>query len=149
MRDVIKKATASLGRRNALLMSQLLNALWASPQNSALLPVLQGKAAIYARVALDENNALEKQIAYLKEAAACVGDDDCAVYAEVASGITKDRAHRKELYKLLSDVKSGLISRIYIKSCDRISRNAVFEMGFEEMLRNYDAELVDLSQEVV
>lgn len=67
--------------------------------------------------------------------------------SEIASGISRNRQERKELYRLMENVKSGLIKRIYVKCRDRFARNIDFEIEIE--VRKCGVELIEVLQEVI
>ena len=67
--------------------------------------------------------------------------------SEIASGISRNRQERKELYRLMENVKSGLIKRIYVKCRDRFARNIDFEIEIE--VRKCGIELIEVLQEVI
>lgn len=63
---------------------------------------IEGRIAIYARVALNQNNNLEKQVDKIKK---MVGVDCSNIYSEVAGGHDTTREGRKEWVRLLDDVE--------------------------------------------
>lgn len=81
-----------------------------------------GVVAIYGRVALNENNALEAQITDLINHANLRGDNNHIIYQEIGSGSLVDRF---EMNRMLKDAKSGKFKRLYIENIARISRDMV------------------------
>ena len=98
-----------------------------------------GKVAIYARVALDEDGALEKQAKELVDFVESIGDNTYHVYYESASGL--DEA-RKEFCKLLTDIKTGEYKRLYIKDLSRLSRNMVIA---EKLIKEIESMGVEIA----
>lgn len=98
-----------------------------------------GKVAIYARVALDEDGALEKQAKELIDFAESIGDNTYHVYYEAASGLVEAR---KEFSKLLTDMKVGQYKRLYIKDLSRLSRNMVL---VEKLIKEIESMGVEIS----
>lgn len=124
------------------LICEMRKNLYKSPQDD-LIPLKSG-VAIYARVANNQNNGLAMQIADVEKNAKQVGDVNCKIYSEVASGISRNRQERKELYRLMEDVKSGLIKRIYVKCRDRFARDIDFEIEIEGEVRKCGVELIEV-----
>ena len=79
-----------------------------------------GAVAIYARVALDENNELKRQADELIKNAEAVGDSSYAVFYEIGSGLDEERP---EFMKMMEYVRKKKVKRLYIKDIARISRN--------------------------
>ncbi len=102
----------------------------------------KGGVAIYARVANNSDNSLAKQRSKLLSEAATIGDINSHVYEEVGSGITDSKTERKELYRLLSDISSGKIVRVYIMSIDRIARDYFFAEKVLEKMCDANVELI-------
>ena len=67
---------------------------------------------------------------------------NCHAYEEVGSGITDSKTERKELYRLLSDISSGKIVRVYIMSVDRVARDYFFAQKVLEMMCDTNVELI-------
>lgn len=117
--------------------------LFVKLKQESLKPVTNG-AAIYARVATDEYNGLKRQIKELEMIAVSVGDRELSIYSEVASGLSKDEAKRKEIYRLIADAEKGVIKRLYVKSRDRIARDFIFTRDIAKKLNYYGVELVEM-----
>lgn len=117
--------------------------LYKNLKSITLSPLKEG-VAIYARVANNENNGLSKQVVMLEEEAELVGDMNCIIYSEVASGISKDEIERKELYRLISDAEAGFVKRVYIKCRDRFAKDFVFAREIAERLNNCGVEIIEV-----
>lgn len=103
-----------------------------------------GTAAIYARVATNENNGLQRQIEMLEKQAEFIGDVDCMIYSEVASGLAKTQDTRTELFRLMADIEAGLVTRVYIECRDRIARDHFFGRETERKLKELKVEVVEI-----
>lgn len=117
--------------------------LYKNLRSTTLLPLNEG-VAIYARVANNENDGLSKQVTMLEEEAELVGDMNCSIYSEVASGISKDEIERRELYRLISDAEAGDVKRVYIKCRDRFARDVIFAKEVAEKLISYGVEIIEV-----
>ena len=100
--------------------------IYKSIKNTDLKPA-KGGVAIYARVANNQDGDLTRQIITLENEINRVGDMSYSLYSEVASGISLSKNERSELYRLIEDVKLGLIKRVYIKSRNRLARDLSLE----------------------
>ena len=95
----------------------------------------QRKQAIYARVSShDQKSDLDSQVNALKS-----GAPDAEVYADISSGLN---FKRKDLLRLLDDVLSRNVSKIYVMHEDRLAR-----FGFDLLswvCGKYGTEIVSL-----
>lgn len=81
---------------------------------------------IYARVALNEHNELEKQVKKLCDAAEKDGYSDFKIYSEVCSGLDETREGRGALFELFDDTRDKIINHVYVNDITRLSRNVLF-----------------------
>lgn len=112
-------------------------------KNTDLKPAKDG-VAIYARVANNQDGDLTKQIITLENEIKRVGDMSYSLYSEAASGISRNKNERSELYRLIDDVKLGLIKRVYIKSRDRFVRDWSFEREIANELNKCGVEIIEV-----
>ena len=117
--------------------------IYKSIKNTDLKPVKDG-VAIYARVANNQDGDLTRQIFALENEIKRVGDMSYSLYSEVASGISRSKNERSELYRLIEDVKLGLIKRVYIKSRDRFARDWSFEREIANELNKCGVEIIEV-----
>lgn len=117
--------------------------IYKSIKNTDLKPAKDG-VAIYARVANNQDGDLTKQIITLENEIKRVGDMSYSLYSEAASGISRNKNERSELYRLIDDVKLGLIKRVYIKSRDRFVRDWSFEREIANELNKCGVELIEV-----
>lgn len=102
---------------------------------------------IYARVALNENNALEKQINKLKAAAQKDGYFNFRIYSEVCSGLGETREKRGELFKLFDDTRDGVLNIVYINDVSRLSRSIIFVGEIFDRLAMHNCSIKFLEKE--
>ena len=75
---------------------------------------------IYARVSCsNQKQSLENQIELIKQYMISNGIKVDEIYSEIASGLNEDR---KELNRLIRDIQSDKISKVYISFKDRLTR---------------------------
>ena len=117
--------------------------IYKSIKNTDLKPAKDG-VAIYARVANNQDGDLTKQIITLENEIKRVGDMSYSLYSEAASGISRNKNERSELYRLIDDVKLGLIKRVYIKARDRFVRDWSFEREIANELNKCGVELIEV-----
>lgn len=117
--------------------------IYKSIKNTDLKPAKDG-VAIYARVANNQDGDLTKQIITLENEIKRVGDMSYSLYSEAASGISRNKNERSELYRLIDDVKLGLIKRVYIKSRDRFVRDWSFEREIANELNKCGVEIIEV-----
>lgn len=117
--------------------------VYKSMKNTDLKPA-KGRVAIYARVANNQDGDLTKQIITLENEIKRVGDMSYSLYSEVASGISHSKNERSKLYRLIYDVKLGLIKRVYIKSRDRFARDFSLEREIANELNKCGVEIIEL-----
>ena len=117
--------------------------IYKSIKNTDLKPAKDG-VAIYARVANNQDGDLTKQIITLENEIKRVGDMSYSLYSEAASGISRNKNERSELYRLIDDVKLGLIKRVYIKSRDRFARDWSFEREIANELNKCGVEIIEV-----
>ena len=103
------------------------------------------KTACYCRCAYDDGTSLEIQKEDMKSILqeAGVPEQDVVFYAEYGSGIN---AKRKELRRLLHDVKSGNIQTVYVKNVSRLSRDFVLLDKILHLLEKHHVTLVSIQQ---
>ncbi len=99
---------------------------------------------IYARVALNEHNELEKQVKKLCDAAEKDGYSDFKIYSEVCSGLDETREGRRELYNIFDDVNEGVLNRLYVNDYSRFSRNMLFCNNISDKLLAQQCEIISL-----
>ena len=111
---------------------------------------------IYARVSCsNQKQSLENQIELIKQYMISNGIKVDEIYSEIASGLNEDR---KELNRLIRDIQSDKISKVYISFKDRLTRfgfnyfKNVFSNNYveivildenEETNKDYKTELVE------
>ena len=99
--------------------------------------------AIYGRVSTPKQKKdLENQLSLIKQYAnsnGCIVKDEY-VFSDIASGMNENR---RSLNKLLSKIKDGEISKIFITNRDRLTR---FGFGyFKEICSLYDVEIIEIN----
>lgn len=115
-----------------------MNEIAVTDYNQNLKPV-NGTVAIYARVALDENNDLKKQADMLIKNVEAVGESCYSVYYECESG----RNHqRKEFLRLMTDIKNNKYKRLYIKDISRLTRDFTKMNEIIEKIRSAGVEII-------
>ena len=97
---------------------------------------------IYARVSCsNQKQSLENQIELIKQYMISNGIKVDEIYSEIASGLNEDR---KELNRLIRDVQSDKISKVYISFKDRLTR---FGFNyFKNIFSNSNVEIVILDE---
>ena len=100
--------------------------------------------AIYGRVSTSKQKKdLENQLSLIKQYANSNGHivKDEYVFSDIASGMNENR---RSLNKLLSKIKDGEISKIFITNRDRLTR---FGFGyFKEICSLYDVEIIEINE---
>ena len=100
--------------------------------------------AIYGRVSTSKQKKdLENQLSLLKQFVNSNGNliKDEYVFSDIASGMNENR---KGLNCLLSKIKDGEVSKIFITNRDRLTR---FGFGyFKEICSLYDVEIVEINE---
>ena len=100
--------------------------------------------AIYGRVSTHKQKKdLENQLSLIKQYANSNGHivKDEYVFSDIASGMNENR---RSLNKLLSKIKDGEISKIFITNRDRLTR---FGFGyFKEICSLYDVEIIEINE---
>lgn len=100
--------------------------------------------AIYGRVStLKQKKDLENQLSLIKQYANSNGHiiKDEYVFSDIASGMNENR---RSLNKLLSKIKDGEISKIFITNRDRLTR---FGFGyFKKICSLYDVEIIEINE---
>ena len=100
--------------------------------------------AIYGRVSTPKQKKdLENQLSLIKQYANSNGHivKDEYVFSDIASGMNESR---RSLNKLLSKIKDGEISKIFITNRDRLTR---FGFGyFKEICSLYDVEIIEINE---
>ena len=100
--------------------------------------------AIYGRVSTPKQKKdLENQLSLIKQYANSNGHivKDDYVFSDIASGLNENR---RSLNKLLSKIKDGEISKIFITNRDRLTR---FGFGyFKEICSLYDVEIIEINE---
>ena len=100
--------------------------------------------AIYGRVSTPKQKKdLENQLSLIKQFANSNGHivKDEYVFSDIASGMNDNR---RSLNKLLSKIKDGEISKIFITNRDRLTR---FGFGyFKEICSLYDVEIIEINE---
>lgn len=97
---------------------------------------------IYARVSCsNQKQSLENQIELIKQYMISNGIKVDEIYSEIASGLNEDR---KELNRLIRDIQSDKISKVYISFKDRLTR---FGFNyFKNVFSNNNVEIVILDE---
>lgn len=95
---------------------------------------------IYARVSCsNQKQSLENQIELIKQYMISNGIKVDEIYSEIASGLNEDR---KELNRLIRDIQSDKISKVYISFKDRLTR---FGFNyFKNIFSNNNVEIIVL-----
>lgn len=95
---------------------------------------------IYARVSCsNQKQSLENQIELIKNYMISNGIKVDEIYSEIASGLNEDR---KELNRLIRDIQSNKISKVYISFKDRLTR---FGFNyFKNIFANNNVEIIIL-----
>lgn len=100
--------------------------------------------AIYGRVSTPKQKKdLENQLSLIKQYANSIGYivKDEYVFSDVASGMNENR---RSLNKLLSKIKDGEVSKIFITNRDRLTR---FGFGyFKEICSLYNVEIIEINE---
>ena len=100
--------------------------------------------AIYGRVSTSKQKKdLENQLSLLKQFVNSNGNliKDEYVFSDIASGMNENR---KGLNCLLSKIKDGEVSKIFITNRDRLTR---FGFGyFKEICSLYDVEIIEINE---
>ena len=100
--------------------------------------------AIYGRVSTPKQKKdLENQLSLIKQYANSNGHivKDEYVFSDIASGMNENR---RSIKKLLSKIKDGEISKIFITNRDRLTR---FGFGyFKEICSLYDVEIIEINE---
>lgn len=100
--------------------------------------------AIYGRVSTPKQKKdLENQLSLIKQYANSNGHivKDDYVFSDIASGLNDNR---RSLNKLLSKIKDGEISKIFITNRDRLTR---FGFGyFKEICSLHDVEIIEINE---
>ena len=100
--------------------------------------------AIYGRVSTPKQKKdLENQLSLIKQYANSIGHivKDEYVFSDVASGMNENR---RNLNKLLSKIKDGEVSKIFITNRDRLTR---FGFGyFKEICSLYNVEIIEINE---
>lgn len=132
-------------KKHAKIVATLMTTddIYKSMKNTDLKPA-KGGMAIYARVANNQDGDLTRQIITLENEIKRVGDMSYSLYSEVASGISRSKNDRSELYRLIDDVKLGLIKRVYIKSRDRFARDWCLEREIANELNKCGVEIIEV-----
>lgn len=106
------------------------------------------KIACYCRCAYNDGISLLQQMQYMQNEMENrgVSKDAISFYAEYGSGIT---VKRKELLRLLKDVKKGSISEIYVKSPCRLARNGFLYYRILNYLNKYNVKLMELQESAI
>lgn len=99
-------------------------------------------AAIYARQSIDKKDSIsiETQIELCKNAAAM----ETEVYAD--RGYTGSNTKRPSFQRLMSDIRAGKISKVYVYKLDRISRSLADFMRMMEVFNEYGCEFASQSE---
>lgn len=93
--------------------------------------------AIYARQSIDKKDSIsiDTQIEFCRRFA---GTEECRVYTD--KGWSGKNIDRPEFQRLLSDIKSGAITKLVVYKLDRISRSLNDFSNLMELFRQYNVE---------
>lgn len=93
--------------------------------------------AIYARQSIDKKDSIsiDTQIEFCRRFA---GTDECRIYTD--RGWSGKNIDRPEFQRLLSDIKSGSITKLVVYKLDRISRSLNDFSNLIELFRRYNVE---------
>lgn len=93
--------------------------------------------AIYARQSIDKKDSIsiDTQIEFCRRFA---GTDECRIYTD--KGWSGKNIDRPEFQRLLSDIKSGSITKLVVYKLDRISRSLNDFSNLMELFRQYNVE---------
>ena len=81
------------------------------------------KAAVYCRLALKDDELMEIQISKVSLFAKENGYDDVAVYVD--NGASGNNFYNPALIRLMEDISAAKINTVFIRSVDRICRDAL------------------------
>lgn len=98
-----------------------------------------GKVAIYARHSCNEE-MLDKQVEELVKAATAIGDGECVIYKEVAEPYAESYEQQD---KLMEELKTKGIKRIYVKSRERFSKDPERSLKFAQELVEAGVEITE------
>ncbi len=93
--------------------------------------------AIYARQSIDKKDSIsiDTQIEFCRRFA---GTEECRIYTD--KGWSGKNIDRPEFQRLLSDIKSGSITKLVVYKLDRISRSLNDFSNLMELFRQYNVE---------
>lgn len=98
-----------------------------------------GKVAIYARHSCNEE-MLDKQVEELVRTAESVGDTHYVVYKEIAAPYAETYEQRD---KMMEDIETQGIKRVYVKSRDRFCKDLVRSVEFAHKLVDAGIEITE------
>ena len=104
------------------------------------------KAAVYCRVAIEDETVIENQkqtlTAYANENGIDVGDIKCYI----DNGASGSSFNRPAMSRLMNDIEAGAVGTIVVKDFSRLSRNSIETGRFiENTLPKYDVRLIAIS----
>ncbi|MCC8170135.1 MAG: recombinase family protein [Oscillospiraceae bacterium] len=99
------------------------------------------RAAIYARQSIDKKDSIsiETQIEMCKAMT-----DDALVYSD--KGYSGSNVNRPSFQRLINDIKSGRVTKVYVYKLDRISRSLSDFMRMMEIFGEYGCEFASRSE---
>ena len=98
------------------------------------------KAAVYCRVASEDNVAIENQRQILRRLAAEHGYEDCAEYLDNGeSGLSLDRPAFSQLH---NDMLAGKIKSVFVLNTSRIGRDLYSTMKWLEQAQTLGVEVI-------
>lgn len=120
------------------------------PMQAPVIEVAVKRCAIYIRVSTAEQRiegwSLEAQEAGLREYAKSKGWKVVGVYADEGKSARKRLKDRKEIHRLVADVKAGLIDVILFKELDRWFRSVSDFYKIQDVLDPFGVEWVSQQQ---
>lgn len=99
--------------------------------------------AIYTRQSVDKADSIstESQLEFCRYE---LRGDDCKVYTD--SGYSGKNTDRPAFAQMMSDIESGLISKVVVYKLDRISRSILDFSGMMEKFEKYGVEFVSTTE---
>jgi len=123
---------------------------WQPPRQSPEIEIAVKRCAIYIRVSTAEQRiegwSLEAQEAGLRAEAKKRGWKVVDVYADEGKSARKRLKDRKDIHRLVDDVKAGLIDVILFKELDRWFRSVSDFYKIQDVLDQYGVEWVSQQQ---
>lgn len=99
--------------------------------------------AIYARQSVDKKDSIsiESQIEFCKRE---IFDEEYKVYQD--KGFSGKNIERPQFQQMMSDIKSGLITKVIVYKLDRISRNLLDFASIVEIFKKYNVDFISCNE---